>query len=254
MNVLTFNLRIDLAQDGPHAWQYRCPLVAAFLSEENYEVIGCQEPTPAMTKSLLEALPRYKMVGVPRRGEEELCPILYDFRKVRLTASGTFWLSATPEASSKFADSFFFRICTWAEFEPLAGKPFRMFNTHLDYANSGVQMRQMAVLLDHMKAMDRKKPLPVILTGDFNAEPDAAVHQAVRGVVLKKKRSLRSLYDGICRSGLTFHDFHGDAPGFPIDFIYHSTDWMPISGKIRTDRGGNNELLSDHFPLEGRFR
>jgi endonuclease/exonuclease/phosphatase family metal-dependent hydrolase len=131
---------------------------------------------------------------------------------------------------------------------------FRVFNTHLDYANSGVQVRQMDVLSVRLKEMDRRNPLPVILMGDFNAEPDAPVHQVVRDTLLKKRKSFGSLYEGTCRSGLTFHNFHGNAAGFPIDYIYYSRDLIPVSGRIVTDHDENGPWLSDHFPVEARFR
>jgi len=251
MNIATFNVRIDVPVDSLHPWNVRCMRIARFLNEAEWDVIGVQEATPKMLRELLEWTPRYKFLGVPRFGEDELSPILYDIRKMSPVASGTFWLSDTPEVASKFPDSLFYRICTWAEFLPKTGKPFRVFNTHIDYSGSAIQVRQMEVLLRRMALLDKKKPLPVVLMGDFNAEPDRPVHETIRRFRLAKHRSFSSLYDGNCRSGLTFHDFQGNGPGFPIDFIYHTPDWKRSSGKIVTDGSETSEYLSDHFPVLG---
>lgn len=249
MIAATFNVRIDVPIDAAHPWKERHLRIARFLNASDWDLLGLQEATPKMLSELMEWTPRYRFVGVPRQGEDEMSPILYDFRKLNLLASGTFWLSDTPDVVSKWADSFFYRICTWAEFVPKDGKPFRIFNTHLDYAGSSVQIRQMQVLLGKMAQLDRKKPLPVLLSGDFNAEPDRPVHDLIRRQRLAKGRRLISVYDGDCRSGLTFHDYHGNGPGFPIDFLYHTPDWKRVSGGIITEGAETREFLSDHFPV-----
>ena len=55
LRVMTFNLRLDLASDGPNAWPHRRDWVAALIRFHGADVVGVQEALAAMLTDL-EAL------------------------------------------------------------------------------------------------------------------------------------------------------------------------------------------------------
>ena len=254
MNIATINLRIDVASDGKDAWKFRVPFLASLFKASDWDVVGTQEGNLRMLADLMPGIPRFSRLGLPRSGEDETCAILYDPSRLELRHSGTFWLSETPERESRFPGSCFLRICTWAEFLPREGDRFRLFNTHLDYVGPEIRTRQLGVLLDRMKGLDAADPLPVFLTGDFNAEPEDPCFSLLRDFRLRGGRSLLSAGDRFRIAGRTFHAFAGEGPGKPIDHVFFSSDRDCVFARIRVDRDREGNFPSDHFPLEARFR
>lgn len=253
MKIATFNLRIDVASDGRNAWPFRLPSLRAFLQAEDWDAIGTQEGNLKMLEGLMPGIPRFSRIGLPRFGEDETCAILYDPSRLRKADSGTFWLSGTPDEVSRFSGSHFLRICTWAEFLPSGEEPFRMFNTHLDYASPEIRIRQIEVLLEKIRDLDALRPLPVVLTGDFNAESDDPCFLPLREFRLSGNRCFLSAAAEKGLTGRTFHGFSGTGWGNPIDHVWFSSDLRCASARIRTDSGPEGEFLSDHYPLEAHF-
>jgi hypothetical protein len=76
---------------------------------------------------LAKTLPGYSWVGVGRNSSQELLnpsceynPIFYDPKALEVEASGTFWLSATPEEpGSKMEGAAYPRIVTWVRWVKL---------------------------------------------------------------------------------------------------------------------------------------
>lgn len=253
MNIATFNLRIDVSSDGPNAWSFRLPSLASLLQSSDWDAVGTQEGNLKMLSELMPGIPRFSRLGLPRSGNDETCAILYDPSRLELRKTETFWLSDAPETVSRFPGSCFFRICTWAEFGSRGQGRFRLFNTHLDYASPEIRTRQLGVLLDRMRELDGGDPLPVFLTGDFNAEPDDPCFGLLREFRLRGDRRLLSAVERFRLSGRTFHGFAGEGPGNPIDGIFYSSERTCLSARIRPDRDEAGNLPSDHFPLEARF-
>ena len=72
------------------------------------------------------------------------------------------------------------RICTWGRFLPKgSGKPFYMFNTHLDHITQ--YSRDRAAILLAQRIRDRAHPDPVLVTGDFNAGENNSVVRYSQG-------------------------------------------------------------------------
>jgi len=247
MRLLSFNIRINVASDGINAWPHRIKRVAEIIRNGSYPIIGLQEPNLKMVEELLAELPLYRYTGIPRDERLEMTPILYRPDIVTMVSSRTFWLSDTPDVVSKFEASHFPRIATLATFKTAEGTCFRFANTHLDYANGLVQKRQMEVLIAELDRLDKSDPLPVIVTGDFNATLNDPVNRFLRNASIGN-RKLVSIY-GDCDPEATFHDFKVGTEGEPIDYVYLSgpienTGW----NVIRTDFQGL--YPSDHYPVE----
>src|SRR6185503_20405447 len=66
LRVMTFNLRLDLASDGPNAWPHRRDWVAALIRFHAPDVVGVQEALAPMLADLDARLPGFARIGVGR--------------------------------------------------------------------------------------------------------------------------------------------------------------------------------------------
>ncbi|NNF57421.1 MAG: hypothetical protein HKN04_04195 [Rhodothermaceae bacterium] len=87
LQVVSFNLRLNIASDSADAWPYRREAAIALL--RGADLVGVQEALPDMLTDLDERLPHLARIGVGREadGGGEYSAILY--RADRLTCSAT---------------------------------------------------------------------------------------------------------------------------------------------------------------------
>lgn len=253
--VMTFNLRVDIAEDGENAWPNRVQKVADVIQSSDPFIVGTQEGLISMISDLQKELSGYGMIGEGRAGgsEDEHCAIFYKEKEVECVNHGQFWLSETPaKANSISWESACPRICTWGEFRILH-EPFHHFlvyNTHLDHVSQQAREQGIRLILEQIMH-DSNKDLPVILMGDMNASPDNNAIQLLRDnpVMKDKGLKLRDAYSILEKPpGATFHNFQGNEEGEPIDYIFVSANVKVLETKI--DRHVvNGGYPSDHYPL-----
>ena len=249
--VMTFNLRLNIESDGKNAWPYRVDSVGKYLRKERPLILGTQEVLDGMLEDLVKHLPDYSYVGVTRRESEEATPIFYDRQQLDCKASGTFWLSKTPDIPDTVDfDSAFTRICTWAEFMVKTNRSirFRVFNTHLDHVSRLAQIEGMKIIIQRMNEYNQKEYLPTILMGDFNATFNDEVIQYLDHDAKINGNPLVSCFQERSRYGATFHNYTGIEEGEPIDHIYMTQDFELIETKVDTDKP-DEVYLSDHYPV-----
>lgn len=172
LNVMSFNIRLQLASDSMNNWPYRKDKVIGQVLFHDAHIVGVQEALPIQMKDMQEGLKRFKYVGVSRDGgldKGEFSAIFYDTTRLTVLQSATFWLSENPlEVGAKGWDANFPRIVTWAAFKDRkTRKRFFYFNTHFDHMGK-VARRESAKLLKQWVAEIAGKS-PTIITGDFNA-------------------------------------------------------------------------------------
>lgn len=181
MNVLTFNIRFDNPADSINAWPNRKDMVADLIRFHECDVIGVQEALLHQLKDMEERLPDHNWVGVGRddgKAQGEFSAIFYNKKAFQLIDSGTFWLSPTPDVPSKGWDAAIVRVCTWVKLmNRHVGKEVVVFNTHYDHI--GEQARQESSKLIVQKIKEIAGNFPVILTGDFNSEPNSPAYKTV---------------------------------------------------------------------------
>ena len=244
IGVMSFNLMAG-AQKGDK----RVDRVIEIILKYRPMVIGVQEATDNWMGILRERLGDiYTVVGVGRNaeGHDEHSAILYRTAEFDCLESGTKWLSDTPDvAGSKFADSHYTRIMTYALLSRKSdGKQFLHVNTHLDYGTTNkeeqVKVEQMQVLFEEIAKLPEA---PTIITGDFNATVGSPVYELI----------IEKGYEDSCPASLvsapTYHGLMGTT-GTPshIDFAFgkgmQSIDYYRICNE-RVD----NENVSDHYPI-----
>ncbi|MBB6733747.1 endonuclease/exonuclease/phosphatase family protein [Cohnella zeiphila] len=263
LTVMTFNLRYDNPEDGVNAWPRRADKAAEAILGNRPALVGTQEGLHGMLEELDERLAAYDRIGEGREGGQagEYNAVWYDRERLEALEHGQFWLSETPsEPGSMGWDAACTRICTWARFrsrqEPR--RELLMFNTHLDHLGQTARENGIGLILRAIRQErerfasggERERPLPVVLTGDFNAEPDNPA------VLLPSKEegeegglALVNAFDALEGApGATYHGFRGGEEGEPIDYIFASRDVRPTGTKIVRDpiRGG---YPSDHYPV-----
>lgn len=238
--LMSFNIRINVAVDGKHAWDYRKPHVFDFLVSESPDLIGFQEVNPQMLLELKQALPLYESYGIARDGRGEGTPIFVKKDRFRVISSGTFWLSNTPDVESMVSGSHFPRIATYVVLEDDHHRTL-FFNTHLDYASDEVAFQQAKVLYQKMIELKVIYDGSLLLTGDFNVYPSS---KTIRYLTSK----LNSIYENDLNIGLTFHGFTNDTIGQPIDYIFSTSDIEITQFRIIHHKRAN-QYLSDHYPI-----
>jgi hypothetical protein len=66
LRIMSFNLRLDVASDGPNAWPHRRDWVASLIRFHAPDAVGVQEALAHMLTDLDARLPGFARVGVGR--------------------------------------------------------------------------------------------------------------------------------------------------------------------------------------------
>lgn len=254
VNVMTFNIRYDNSRDSLNSWKHRKDRVANAILFYDADILGTQEVLHKQLKDLKARLPQYAVVGVGRQDGKkagEYSALWYKKERFDLLDSGYFWLSETPEvAGSKGWDGACERIASWAKLQDKAsGKIYFAMNTHLDHV--GVIARREGINLILEKADELGGDLPIIVTGDFNAEPesDVVAHVTDRSNPkhLTDARTVAKVKYGPAWS---FHDFgripYGKRP--LIDYVFVRNDLKVKRYGVLAETE-NDAFLSDHAPI-----
>lgn len=254
VNVMTFNVRYDNPDDSLNNWNYRKDRVANAIRFYDADIVGTQEVLHNQMEDLRQRLPGYESIGVGREDGKkagEYSALWYRTDRFTAKESGWFWLSETPEvAGSKGWDGACERIATWAKLQDkLTGKELFVMNTHLDHV--GVAARREGVKLVLDKIQELGGDLPVILTGDFNAEPESDVIKQVTDTADPEHLTdARTVADLVYGPNWTFHDF-GSIPyehRERIDYIFVKNGLEVLKYGILAETEGN-AYLSDHAPV-----
>ncbi|MDQ4081118.1 MAG: endonuclease/exonuclease/phosphatase family protein [Gemmatimonadota bacterium] len=261
LRIMTFNIRYDTPNDGPNAWPHRREWVASLIRFHEADALGVQEALVHMLRELDRRLPGFARVGVGRAdGREggEFSPIFYRTDRLELLDHGTFWLSPTPEVpGSKGWDTAIERVATWTRFRDRAtGCELVHLNTHFDHI--GEQARQESARLIRRRLATLANDLPVILTGDLNADPASAPYRILtRDTIAAAMPPLRDGFS-VSRTGhygptSTWTAFRAIEPGRRIDYVLVSDDVTVLTHGILPD-SWDGRFPSDHLPVLASVR
>jgi endonuclease/exonuclease/phosphatase family metal-dependent hydrolase len=250
--VMSFNIRYGTANDGENRWELRREQLFDLLKAEQPDVIGLQEALHAQIEEILTAVPGYALIGVGRSdGKQagEYAALLYKRARLTPAQSETFWLSDTPtEVASKTWGNTIERICTWARFDDKEGRPFYVYNVHLDHQSQPSRERSVALLLKTIEA--RRPTAPVVVTGDFNSGEQ---NPAALAMAPRFRDTYRVLNPTATEVG-TFSGFRfGRTQGDKIDYVFVEPTAEVLRAEIlRASRDGR--YPSDHFPVVATVR
>lgn len=251
MRIMTFNLRCDFILDLNNKWDKRKHIVYKIINNYNCDVIGTQEVTNNMFKDLSENFNEYNIIGKPRSKKlfEERTDLIIN-KKHKIIEDKTFWLSGNPDKQCRSIwYSVFPRICTTALLELENKKRIRIYNTHLDCFFAKAREYELNKIGEFIKTQDKKENIPIIVMGDFNAEPNSKVIKDFLTNKINNKRFIPVQdFNKILYSKSTMSNFKGNEKGMHIDYIFVSDD-IEIENVEIVNYSMNGRYPSDHYPL-----
>ena len=254
LNVLSFNIRYDNANDSLDAWPYRKNNAASQVTFHNVHLLGVQEALYNQVQDLQQRLKGFKYVGIGRadgKTKGEFSAIFYDTARLAVLQSETFWLAEETNVPGKKGwDAAIERIVTWAKFKDKnTDKTFYHFNTHFDHMGQ-VARRQSAKLL-LAKVEEIAGNADCIVTGDFNAHPEDEPIKIITDPATKNR-----LVNSKSISMQPHYGPHGTFNGFkameesdtPIDYIFVKNNVTVLKHATLSDTW-KGHFSSDHFPV-----
>lgn len=258
LNIMTFNIRLNVASDSLNAWPHRKDMVASQIRFHEANIVGVQEALYDQMMDLQARLTAYKYVGVGRddgKQKGEFSAIFYDTARLQLMQSQTFWLSEQPTVpGSKGWDAAITRIVTWAKFKDRkTKKQFFAFNTHFDHMGKIARRESAKLLLKKVKEIAGY--YPVVVTGDFNSKPSDEPIQ-----VITDTSNADHLIDSKSISATGHYGPDGTFNGFkskevddqPIDYIFLKNGGRVLK-HATFSQSWEGHFSSDHFPVFARI-
>ncbi len=253
LRVMSANIRVDVASDGPDAWPSRRDAVARVLTEA--DLVGVQEATPAMLADLDARLPGFARTGDGRDADRggEASAIYYRTGRLALVDGGTFWLSETPDvAGSQSWDAALPRVATWGRFrDRRSGAELVHLNTHFDHV--GETARREASRLIAARLPGLAAGGGAVVTGDLNATPESEpVTTLVDGLGLSDARTAAPA-SGPAR---TWNGFGQATDDRRIDYVFTLAPARALAVRTVTETVGDvlgtesRRELSDHYFVE----
>jgi len=185
MKLMTYNIRFNNPNDGENAWSKRKEILVNQIRFYEPDIFGIQEGLESQIKYIVDNLKSYQYVGVGRadvkeKGSGEFSAIFFSALKFKKLDSGTFWLSETPEKTSRGWDASLNRICTYILLKhKKTGNNFWVFNTHFDHRGKKAREKSAELIIQKIKSIN-KDNLPLFLMGDFNLKPDESPIQFIK--------------------------------------------------------------------------
>jgi endonuclease/exonuclease/phosphatase family metal-dependent hydrolase len=264
LRITSSNIRYGTASDGINVWDERKALLFQVLTEQMFDSAGLQEALAFQLEELDAALPAYARVGVGRDdGEEqgEFSAILYNEARYEAVSSGTFWFSDTPEVPGSMSwGNTLPRICSWVRLKHLeTGRHYYHFNLHLDHLSQPSREKS-AQLLAKRIAERPDQADPVVVTGDFNAEPDnLAITYLLGTAMFENAQTPFKVEDAWLKlhaadtNSTTYHAWNGGMTGGThIDYVMFGPGITAKSAEIIFDHEGDI-YPSDHYPVSAVF-
>lgn len=256
LSVMSYNVRLGSADDGENSWDFRKEKVAELIGYYEPDFLGMQEVQKMQLDYLLENLPQYKFIGLPRENGEfaEYSCIFYNAEKFKVLEYKTFWLSETPNEMSKGWDAACHRIVTYGLFQDKKSKQkFWIANTHLDHMGMKAREESAKMLVEFSKELKAKKDIPFILTGDFNAEPNDKVISILKDALVDSYTSSNKKPYGPkgTWNGFKFNDKIETR----LDYIFYTKEKSLTVGSISIiDDFYDFKYPSDHLPVLVHFK
>lgn len=252
IEVMSFNVRYDNADDKHHNWQYRKTSIINMLKSENPDIIGIQEGLAHQVAFLDSALSNYTYIGVGRDDGDtigEYAAIFYDTTRLSALQTGNFWLSQTPDRPSIGWDAVCIRIASWGLFEDReSGRRFFAVNTHFDHIGTTARRESGALIIAKIDSIASGTPL--VLTGDFNC----TANDATLGPILSNMSIARG--EDSREPAYTFIGFDEPetfADRQIIDHIFvrgmFAKDYKVVTNMYGAPAG----QLSDHLPIKAKL-
>ncbi len=253
VKIISMNLDANAATATERA-KRMLPMLLEFEADS----IGVQEargPWITMLKYYLTKDGTYARVGVDAAGNPDATQghfatyIFYRADKYDLVASGTFWMSKTPDVPSIYDSTVDCnRTCTWAILENKeTGFRYVHMNTHLDWMNMEVNKIQVSMIREQIERFE-KMGYPVFATGDYNCDEGTASYQEM----LKSDVIADSKFVADRSMDLGTYPSYGEydvTKTKPIDYVFVTKEHMTVHEYKVIDEKPGGDYVSDHNGL-----
>lgn len=245
----TYNLRLNIESDGINQWENRKERLANQVEQLAPDILGTQEGLADQIQYLDSTLTNYSYTGVGRddgAAKGEYAAIFYNTKKFESIKNGTFWLSETPDTVSMGWDAAYLRVCTYTLlFDEAQNNHIWVFNAHLDNEGEQARLESLKLIWENIREQNTANH-PVLLMGDFNAEPGSP---PIAFLTPKMNDSRdESLTDPEGPEG-TFNGFNTSHPlDQRIDYIFVSDD-IEVQNYRTINEIKQNRTPSDHLPV-----
>ncbi len=244
--LMTYNIRYDNPNDGENRWDLRKGSLVTKVDSLSPDIIGFQEVLQRQLSFLDSALEGYSYYGLGRedgQSKGEFAPIFYRKRNYQVLDTKTMWLSETPHQVSVGWDAALERIATIMLFKDLnSGDSLLVLNAHFDHRGSEARSQSASLIVNQLEAF-YQKGMPIVIMGDFNAEPKsepiAIFKSAYQDAVSKSTVSEMG----------TFNAFNSEAEAQKrIDYMF-TANLQLQSYQCLDLRRPNGLVVSDHLPI-----
>ncbi len=251
LKIVTFNVRCNW--DWLDGFVSRMGLIYDKLQKEAPDVVAFQEVTPQILEGLKHIMPDYLFLGHGRNADytgEGLYTAI-NTATLQLIGMETFWIAPDPyDKSSRFCDqSGCPRICVAVTlYHPERNMEFRVYNVHLDHKGDIAITEGMTCVLNNIRDNTRRRPMPTVLLGDFNTEPDSDAVKACADWAEP------TLFDVTATLPGTFHEYgereKNGLPNKKIDYIWLTQELKnTVQAVTLWEDALNGHRLSDHYPV-----
>lgn len=254
---MSFNIR-GTRKDGINSWDRRAELNARVIERCAPDLIGFQELQMGNQHFYERRLTGYEWLMGPEyenRKPHAFNAIYWNPERLELVENGGFWLSEMPEKHSRSWGARQIRSANWAKFQILSdGSEFVHLNTHLDHGKGSTRQSQAKFLVQWLEEMKLGR-FPVLITGDFNAEPGKPVHKIFADAGFEDAHLLAE-----SPPARTFHRFQGEEFKPRNPDREGRIDWLLARGGAGVGRWTSHECAvvrdaepplypSDHYPV-----
>jgi endonuclease/exonuclease/phosphatase family metal-dependent hydrolase len=264
IRVMTFNIRWQGYDENgkliDSGFAHRKPLVLDVLTKFGADIIGLQEASIEQRSALAPGLPGFGMFPLSVEAGDEC--ILYRLDRFELRESGHEALRRVPEQAGT---NIGVRDFVWVHLEDrISGKRFYVLNLHADHRSSERGRELDGVRIGEWIS-NRKFADPVILTGDFNGNPDQPRYLYLTGqrayadedgktvpMPVPMLDTFREAHPHAIYSGTINAGFKGVKNRKQIDFIFVPHGSTVIGSDIIYYHV-DDSYPSDHFPLLSEF-
>ncbi len=243
---MSINLRFGLADDGENSWEFRQVSLAPLFEAYHADFIGMQEANGFQVDFIQGLLGRYGYIGRKDTAPEDWQDNIIFFKKTwECIHQDHFYLSDTPDVLSKFEESRWPRQCVIGMFKK-GNHSLICVNTHFDFKES-VQIQSAGVIKNRLSMFP--SDVPVLLMGDFNAEPaDACYRELVPET--SEEGGFRDAFS--TEDIYTHHGFTGSRINGRIDWMLYRGDIHSKESKVVKDKFAGY-FPSDHYPIYATF-
>lgn len=257
VRVMSFNIRLGTAADGPNHWDLRKDRVVEAILKFGPDLLGTQEVINFQRDYLAGKLSDYDSFGVGREdGKEkgEMMTIFFRRDRFEKIEGGHFWLSDQPDTvGSKGWDAALPRLVSWVKLRDRtapAKLPLLFANTHFDHLGKIARGESATLIRERLAVLG--KGCHLILTGDFNADEGSLPYRnlfAGTGDNPLLRDSYRVAFTEKMPDEGTFSGF------VPTNISGARIDWIAVGETITVksaaiDRSAaDGRTPSDHFPV-----